>query len=832
MKVRKAALDVMGVMHSQLGSALQSLVKSKDIQSSTMSLLDKAFSDHPHDANAQSVERKMKCITLGLASKNSSHQGSSQSTSSILSISIPTTDLMASLKSDCLSRLTTTEGKTAWKLRKEAMEEVNSSLSKCCGLISTEGKAILSLKELFIALRSRLNDSQSNLKPIASTLIGSLLNCVDDEAQAKLGKIVFPALVNAAMNDMKKTMRDAAVSALSMGTERSQQNGGGTNLLTTECFILCLETELTDAALKSSGLPDVLAFLHQRLESLFSSEQTEHPKTISANRQLAKVIVLSLLSSKAGTRSSAEKLLSVGVVSSEALDREIGKLLPAQQRTVRSVIPKLSAQEQELVETFRRPESRARQTTRVPSSRQPARREVASRSNKVASTASPTHKASASKTNDEIDMAPNPLQPRTSKSTKLQRLSVLGRSDNWPEWYSEEPNDATIQSLCKSWSLLISPSSVQLLFPSGGFRSHEDALRGCEIISRSIEYSRSNNDALFLEQLDLIFKWVACALFSRDHTAGLRSLLCTVQLLFERLRELSYQMNDAEAIILLPHILEKAAVAKPQFKGQCDDLLSFVRLKELYPLKQYGSNILMRIVEKSKSNSARSLAAAECSSCVSVIGVGAIGRKGVIILARALSAEKLADIRNSYLDLFYNVVQAYGDLDKLLLIAGDNLTDKARQMIVDRCSKRHSTAPADSQTPSRKSVTRTSGISLRASNGSGKVFSPSSSSAVTLKANKATKGSQPYSPSRRGIRQVMPPTPPPPKVDDLNALGVMRAMIDGGTEVTAEGLTAMHMLMVALKNDTSDGSLTAAQIESLRQQFASDLDQSVETMAR
>ena len=240
----------------------------------------------------------------------------------------------------------------------------------------------------------------------------------------------------------------------------------------------------------------------------------------------------------------------------------------------------------------------------------------------------------------------------------------------------------------------------------------------------------------------------------------------------------------------------------------------------------------MRIVEKSKSNSARSLAANECSSCVSVIGVGAIGRKGVIILARALSAEKLADIRNSYLDLFYNVVQAYGDLDKLLLIAGDNLSDKARQMIFDRCSKRHSTAPADSQTPSRKSVTRTSGISLRASNGApGKVFSPSSS-AVTLKVNKATKGSQPYSPSRRGIRQVMPPTPPPPKVDDLNALSVMRAMIDGGTEVTPEGLTAMHMLMVALKNDTSDGSLTAAQIESLRQQFASDLDQSVETMAR
>lgn len=405
MKVRKAALNVIGVMHSQLGPVLQAFIKSKDIQTSTVSLLGKVISDNPHDTNAQSTERKMKCITLS-ASNGSSHQGSSRTNASSI-LSIPSTDLVASLKSDCISRIGETEGKAAWKIRRDAMEEVRVSVDKCGGLITTEGKSMVSFKQLLSALRSRLNDSQSNLKPAAATLIGSLLNHVDDGSQAKLGKVVYSALANAAMNDMKKTMRDAAVSALLMGTELPKQNGGGTNLLATESFIVCLESELSDAALKSSGLERVLSFLTERLESFFSIKKTGSSNTISVSRQLAKVVVLSLLSSKSGTRSAAEKLLSIckknGVVLSEDLDTEIGRLLPAQQRSVRSIIPKLSIQEQELVETFQRPPPRSRQSVRPSSARQPVRPGSSSRQpvRRVVTAAPTTSEAPASQTYNE-----------------------------------------------------------------------------------------------------------------------------------------------------------------------------------------------------------------------------------------------------------------------------------------------------------------------------------------------------------------------------------------------------------------------------------------------
>ena len=859
LKVRDAALDVIGVMHTQLGPVLQAYIKSKDIQSSTMSLLEKVISGCPHDAKDQLAERMLKCITLSVPKNAASVPNSSHI------LSIPTTDLVASLKSDYLSRLNSTDGKVAWKIRRDALEEVKMNVDKCGGLIATDGISFPHLKQLFAALCSRLNDSQSNLKPVAATLIGTILSHVDDDSQAKLGRIVFVALLSAAMNDMKKTMRDAALSALSVGTERSKQNGEGTNLIAIECLIICLESALSEAALKSSGLPDVLSFLSDKLDSLYSAEKTKTPNSISVHKQLAKVIVLCLLSSKSETRSAMDKLLATctknDIVPLEDIDNEIRKLLPAQQRTVRSIIPKISKQDQELVDSFRQASSRASKPIRPSSSsQQPVRQMIArnnqpnrpssssqqpvrhaiAKSNQVPAALS-SHDAPASVAYDEA----NPLLSSSAKSTKEQRLSLLSRGDHWPEYPEEPGGSATLQTICKSWSQLISTSSIQVLFPNGGIRSHEDAVGGCELLSRSIEYSES-----FLLQLDLIFKWTACALFSRDHTSGLRSLLSMLQLLLKRLRELSYMIHDSEATILFPSILEKAGVAKSQFRDQFLDVLSLIRSEELYPLYRYGSIICMSVIAKSKSSRARSLAASECSSCVKAVGTAAIGRKGVETLAKALSLEKVIDIRMSYLDLFDSVVQK-SSLERVLeLCIGASITDKTKDTIIDRCSKRPSTAPVPNhsqsvhqndpkqlrlRTPSRMSVTRASSVSPRSSKRASDQ-SLSSSSAVTgtlksrlqrLRDENQTGGS-------------LPCPAPKPSTDintyDIytNTLNEIRAMINGN--VTSEkGLQAIHRLCLAAKN-TNDASLVgvglnASHIESLRRDISSDLDIFVETLA-
>ena len=105
LKACKASLDVIGEMHSQLGPVLQAVIKSKDIQSSTMSLLEKVISDCPHNAKAQMEERMLKCITLSVL-KNAASQPNSLSI-----LFVPTSGIVASLKSDYLSRLNSTKGK-------------------------------------------------------------------------------------------------------------------------------------------------------------------------------------------------------------------------------------------------------------------------------------------------------------------------------------------------------------------------------------------------------------------------------------------------------------------------------------------------------------------------------------------------------------------------------------------------------------------------------------------------------------------------------------------------------------------------------------------------
>jgi cytoskeleton-associated protein 5 len=287
--VKKAALAVMGGLYCQFGPALEPFVKSKSPPAGTMSSIEKVFADATHDPSAQSRERKMRCITLSAVS-NAPSAGTRQKSA----LAVPETDLVSSLKSDCISRMTSTDGKNSWKLRKEAMEEVTQEAEKCAGLLSTEGKAYLTLKELMVALRSRMNDSQSNLKPLAAATMTSVLSRVDESSQAKLGKVVFPSLVNAAMTDMKKTMRDASLAALQAGMRQSDQDGGCVNMLAFDVLVLSLQAELSDAAIKSVGLPDLLSLMVKLLEPTCSQSDERLPSHV----QLAKVIVSCLLSSK------------------------------------------------------------------------------------------------------------------------------------------------------------------------------------------------------------------------------------------------------------------------------------------------------------------------------------------------------------------------------------------------------------------------------------------------------------------------------------------------------------------------------------------------------
>jgi len=698
MKVRKSALDLIGEVHAQLGPALQSFVKTRDLQANVISLVDKSCAANPYNPGAQQVDRPLKCLTKECAAIDSTG-GESKTSSSLLSA--PALDLVASLKCDCIAQISSTEGKNSWKMRKEGMDNVSKALERCGGRLSTEGKAGVSLKQLVLALRSSLSDSQSNLKPVAASLIGNLLSHMDDEAQAKFGKTVFPALCTASMNDIKASMRNASLSALSLGTERSQQDGGGANQTAVETLIMSLESVLTDAALKSSGLGDLLSMMDGRLKAVASK--------ISPQKQLSKVIVLSLLSSKSGSRTAAEKLLNTcsegGVLSSDSLDEQISKLLPAQQRTLRAVIPKHSTKDKELIATFKKSTTRARNRPMTTSTQQSTRREAITR---PSSASLPPTTATTKKSSPTNELPYNPLESSSTRSLKSQRL---GRNASWPD-YPEEPSGISFQSLQKVWSQLV-PSTASFLFPKGGIKSHQDSVSGCVMLTQALEYSKNHGNNSFIDQLDLIFRWCTIALLARDHTAGLRSLLSLLRLLFERLSEVSYVMLNEEASILLPHLLDKCGVAKSQFKDQFLNVISYVRSSGVCQTKEYyGPVLCMTVVDKSKFASARALAANECRLCVESHGVTAISKKGIRITAKALSSEyQLLDMRNAYLSLLEAAFMKFNDNpERLLQYIDKDLNDKTRELVLGRCVRPnppgqsfHSVQTPEKRRPSRPS---------------------------------------------------------------------------------------------------------------------------------
>jgi hypothetical protein len=157
----------------------------------------------------------------------------------------------------------------------------------------------------------------------------------------------------------------------------------------------------------------------------------------------------------------------------------------------------------------------------------------------------------------------NPLLGMSpSGSSKEARCSLASRQrENWPD-YPAEPGSTSLKTLKKSWAPLLPSSSTSALFPPSGFRSQKDALGGCDIISSAIALSKEADDVVIINHLDLIMKWLACAICSRGDTVGMQSLLNLMVDLFALLRDQQYQLSDVEASFLLPYVLDKASAAK------------------------------------------------------------------------------------------------------------------------------------------------------------------------------------------------------------------------------------------------------------------------------
>jgi hypothetical protein len=137
-------------------------------------------------------------------------------------------------------------------LRKEALDEIDVALKGCNGLLATKPPQMKQLIELARGLKERLIDLQINLRPTAARLVGTLVSLVDSTNQVKLCKVVLSTLINEAMNDIKKPMRDASLLAIRTSISSSQLDDDKINVMTIEPLLNALVSEVNEAAIRVS----------------------------------------------------------------------------------------------------------------------------------------------------------------------------------------------------------------------------------------------------------------------------------------------------------------------------------------------------------------------------------------------------------------------------------------------------------------------------------------------------------------------------------------------------------------------------------------------------
>ncbi|CAB9516410.1 Cytoskeleton-associated protein 5 [Seminavis robusta] len=702
-KVKKATNASIGTLHAQLGPIFKALVLSQ-CPDSERGNLEKTLESHPHDPSYTSAEWPRVSIATGRKcnADGSGGQHDDEDDNEGFGLEIPRMDLFSQLSGDSLKNMASKEGKTAWKIRKQAIDEVDAALQKCSSLVDCSPQSMKQLAELTRVLRDRLSDSQGNLKPLSARVIGTLLSFTDKTAQPKLGKIVHAALLNGAMNDIKKPVRDSSLEALRLSTTVSSIEGGGLNNDTLEPFMMAFASEVNDTAVKSVGLPLLLDFVLTFADQLPDLEKIALQRGQVLSEKVAQALVRCLTSTKSDTRSKAETILTVCVKNGSLPLARIractDRMKPATQRAVAPMLAKLARaipsesqgekENQPSAETSREPVQPRNSKPSARGAKKPERQVPSTPRTNEETAKHGSHGRNQKHHSPQSEATAHPLIT-DSGSNGLEKSRAALRSMVWPE-YPEEPLGSEIFSqLKKAYAPVLPNTTLAAFFPPGGIRKQDDGTKGCECVTKAILMERAGDGVAIEEQLEMIFRWMAIVMCSKEHTVGLQALLSAMNDLFVYLQEIKYELSDSEAMLLLPFVFEKASLAKGRFQQVFGDLLVQMKSEEVLPMKRLGSVVAVAVLSKATQGKARVSACHDCCMCVEHLGLSGIGKKGVLVAAKALSDETLSENRSACLDLMELVLSRMnGDIQRLAKICGSSLSEKARRLIEERWQRR------------------------------------------------------------------------------------------------------------------------------------------------
>ncbi|ETM32780.1 hypothetical protein L914_19905 [Phytophthora nicotianae] len=641
-KVRSAATSLLSTMYSQLGPALLPILNLESWKPALAKTVEDEFKKVGFDpAKAQAtVKRQVKDQDAAPAAADPGALFGRVDVSSQI-----TKELLEDMKNE--------KDKVAWKKRAEAMDSVQAICEGAgCAIEFTRP-----VQEVLRSLKARLNDSNANLKVKAANVIGVVATSVGPDI-AKMSKILGASLI-AGVADNKKTMQAAAIQALHKWVNHNNE--------TSSACMESLLSPLSEGLLNTVGRAELLGWAAEHLQKC---EKLDLSSLVAPTVQC-------MMDKSSEAREKAQLVLA-------EVMKSVGKdvvfttgcrdIKPAAMRALKPLLQKVSdAVEASGGSTL----GEVKASVPTPSATPP----VAPSATSGLERSGLKRRASASAGSTPVKSRlsrPGSLRAPTASSSSLSETSakagpLLKMTTNKPariskgqynKWIFETTSTSEMNArkgeLEAEWKPYLSPEFHAKLFAPSlekGMLAAMDELTLC-IIHQADEV---------ISSLDLVLKW--CTLRIVDNNVqALAKLLEVLVKLFDMLKDTGYQLEDVEAAILLPYLLQESGQSKPRFRVRFRDVMKLV--VDVYNPEKYVM-YLMECFNGSKNMKSR----CECIDLVEYIvgmhGYHVVGRKCIKDVGKYVVAHE-KELRESAINTLVAVYMRTegGNPDKFFRYAG------------------------------------------------------------------------------------------------------------------------------------------------------------------
>lgn len=654
-KVRTGAIAVLAVMYSQLGPALLPILNLESWKPALASIVEVEFKKVGFDpANAMaSVKRQVKGDEEDGGGKKKADPGAL----------FGRADVSGQITKELLADMKCEEDIAAWKKRAAAMDSVQSICESAGGAIEFTKP----VQEVLRALKARLSDSNANLKVKAAQVIGVVASSIGPDV-GKMSKILGASLLGG-VADNKKTMQAAAVEALHKWVRHNNQ--------TSPACVESLLPAVSEALLNPVGRAELLGWAAEHLKNCDKLDLSS----------LVAPTVQCLMDKSSEAREKAQSVLAEVI-------RSVGKdtvlttgcrdIKPAQMRTLRPLIQKVCDSVVETATTAA-PPAPVTATPSMPAPQlPPAASETPTRvgpgASRLARGNSLPSKAGAASSggmrsqlmragslragdsamgegSDDGEASPTALLKMNS--TKSARLA----KSQFNKWIFKSTSVTEMNSrkaeVEAEWKPYLSADFHAKLFAP-------TLEKGMMAAVADLMTCASSQPREVLAALDLVLKW--CTLRIVDNNVqALAKLLEFLVKLFEMLKGMSYQLDDVEASIFLPYLLQESGQSKPRFRVRFRDIMKLV--VDVYNPEKYV-NYLMECFIGCKNMKSR----CECIDLIEHIatihGLHVLGKRCVKEVGKYVVAHE-KELRESAINALVAVyTRTDGNLDKFFRFTG------------------------------------------------------------------------------------------------------------------------------------------------------------------